>query len=77
MGGGQRNIMRHPEGASTLLLRLWVTSLPDEGPLLCSPGVAGRLTVIISALGSLSSMPFSVLVACGSRLGGRGVKGDS
>ena len=62
--------MRHPKGASTLLLGLWGTGLPDGGPLSCSPGVAYGPTVIMSALGSLSPVPFSVLVACGSRLGG-------
>ena len=69
--------MRHPEGASTLLLGIQGTGLPDGGPLSCSPGAACGPMVIISASGSLSPMPFSVLVACGSRLGGRGVKGDS
>ena len=53
MGGRRRNIMECPNGASTLLSRLRVTGLPDKGPLLSSPGMAGRPTVIISASGSL------------------------
>ena len=40
-------------------------------------GEAGRLTVIISASANLSPMYINVLTASGSRLGGRGVKGDS
>ena len=75
-GGGSRDIMRHPTGASTLLSRHPVTVLPDEGPLPFSPGVAGMSTVIISAFVKLSPMYISVPTTSGSRLGGRGVKGD-
>ena len=53
-GGGWRDITRCPGGTSTLLLRHLVTGLPDGGPLLSSPGVAGRLTVIVSASANLS-----------------------
>ena len=70
MGGGQRNIMRHPNGVSTLLLRLWVTGLPDRGPLPSSPGMAGRLTVIVSASAKLSPVYIGVLTVSGRRLGG-------
>ena len=69
--------MRCPSGASTLLSRLWVTGLPDGGPLLSSPGVAGRLTVIASASANLSPIYIAVLTASRSRLGGRRVNGDS
>ena len=77
MGGGRRNITRHPNGASTLLLRLRVTSLPDGGPLPSSPGMAGRPTVIISTSAKLSPTYIGVPTVSGSRLGGQGVKGDS
>ena len=63
--------------ASTLLLRLLANGLPDGGPLPSSPGVVGRPTIIVSASTNLSPMYISVLTASGSRLGGRGVKGDS
>ena len=76
-GGGWRDITRHPGGASTLLMRHPVTGLPYGGPFPFSPGVAGRLTVIISASANLSSAYINVPTASGSRLGGRGVKGDS
>ena len=76
-GGGWRDITRCPGGASTLLSRHPVTGLPDGGPFLSSPGVAGRLTVIVSASANLSPAYINVLTASGSRLGGRGVKGDS
>ena len=69
--------MRHPSGASTLLLRHLVTGLPDGGPLPSSPGAAGRLTVIVSASANLSPTYISVLTASWSRLGDRGVEGDS
>ena len=69
--------MRHPSGASTLLLRCQVTDLPDGGPLLSSPGAAGSPTVIVLASANLSPTFLSVPTASGSRLGGRGVKGDS
>ena len=68
--------MRRPGRVPTLLSRHPVTGLPDRGPLPSSPGVAGRPTVIVSALGNLSCMYINVLTASGSRLGGRGVKGD-
>ena len=71
------DIMRHPSWASTLLARRQLIGLPDGGPLLSSPGMAGRLTAIASALGSLSPMYVGVLTTSGSRLGGRRVKGDS
>ena len=41
------------------------------------PGAAGRPTVIVSALANLSPTYINVPAASGSRLGGRGVKGDS
>ena len=69
--------MRHPSGVSTLLSRHPVTGFPNGGPLPSSPGVAGRLTVIVSASANLSPMYINVPTASGSRLGGRGVKGDS
>ena len=69
--------MRHPSGASTLLSGCPVTGLPDGGPLPSSPGAAGRQTVIVSAYANLSPPYISVPTASGSRLGGRGVKGDS
>ena len=69
--------MRHPSGASTLLLRHPVTGFPDGGPLSSSPGAAGRPTVIISASANLSPTYISVPTASGSRLGDRGVKCDS
>ena len=75
--GGWRDITRHPGGAPTLLLRHLVTGLPDGGPLPSSPGVAGRPTVTVSTLGNLSPAYINVLTAGGSRLCGRGVKGDS
>ena len=76
-GGGWRDIMRYPSWASTLLVGRQLIGLPDGGPLSSSSGMAGRLTAIISALGSLSPTYISVLTISGSRLGGRGVKGDS
>ena len=69
--------MRHPSWASTLLARHRLIGLPDGGPLLSSSGMAGRLTAIILALGSLSPTYIDVPTVSGSRLGGRGVKGDS
>ena len=42
-----------------------------------SLGVAGGLTVTISASSNLPPMCISIMTACGSRFGGRGVKGDS
>ena len=63
--------------ASTLLVRHRLIDLPDGGPLPSSPGMAGRQTAIVSASGSLSPAYVGVLTASGSRLGGRGVKGDS
>ena len=69
--------MRCPSGVSTLLSRHPVTGLPDGGPLPSSPGAAGRPTVIVSALANLSPTYINVPAASGSRLGGRGVKGDS
>ena len=69
--------MRCPSGASILLLRHPVTGLHDGGPLPSSPGVAGRLTVIISTSVTLSPAYINVPTASGSRLGGGGVKGDS
>ena len=69
--------MRLPRGASTLLLRWPVTGLPDGGPLLSSPGVAGRLAGLASATTDLFPAFLSVLAADWSGLGGRGVKGDS
>ena len=69
--------MRRPTWVSTLLVGHWLIGLPDGGPLSSSSGMAGRLTVIISALGSLSPVYISVPTVSGSRLGGRGVKGDS
>ena len=69
--------MRCPSWASTLLARHRLIGLLDGGPLPSSPGMAGRLTAIISASGSLSPVYVGVLAASGSRLGGRGVKGDS
>ena len=69
--------MRHPSWASTLLAGRQLIGLPDGGPLSSSSGMAGRLTAIISALGSLSPVYISVLTVSGSRLGGQRVKGDS
>ena len=69
--------MRCPGGVPTLLSRHPVTGLSDGGPLPSSPRAAGRLTVNISASGNLSPMYINVLTASGSRLSGRGVKGDS
>ena len=69
-GGGLRDIMRHPSWASTLLVRHRLVGLPDGGSLLSSSGMAGRLTAIISASGSLSPMYISVPTVSGSRLGG-------
>ena len=69
--------MRHPGGVPTLLSMHPVTGLPDGGPFLSSPGVVGRLTVIISASANLSPVYINVPTASGGRLGGRGVKGDS
>ena len=69
--------MRHPGKTPTLLLRHPVAGLPGGGPLLSSPRVAGRPMVIILAPGNLSPVYVNVLTASGSRLGGRGVKGDS
>ena len=69
--------MRRPSGASTLLSRHPVTGLPDGGPLPSSPGAAGRPTVIVLASANLSPAYINVPTASGSRLGGRGVKGDS
>ena len=68
--------MRHPGGVPTLLARHLVTGLPDRGPIPSSPRVAGRLTVIVSALDNLSPMYVNVLTTSGSQLSGRGVKGD-
>ena len=76
-GGGWRDIMRCPSGASTLLSRHPVTGLPGGGPLPSSPRVAGRPTVIVSASANLSPTYINVPTANGSRFGGRGVKGDS
>ena len=76
-GGGWRDIMRCPGVAPTLLSRHLVTGLPDGGPLPSSPGVAGRSTAIVSTSGNLSPTYINVLTASGSRLVGRGVKGDS
>ena len=76
-GGRWRDITRQPSWVSTLLARHWLIGLPDGGPLPSSPGMAGRLTAIISALCSLSPMYVSVPTASRSRLGGRGVKGGS
>ena len=70
MGGGWGNITRHPNGVSTLLLRLWVTGLPHGGPLLSSPGMADRPIVIISASGSLSPTYIGVPTVSGCRLAG-------
>ena len=69
--------MRHPSWASTLLARHWLIGLPDGGSLPSSNGMAGRPTAIILALGSLSPTYVGVLTTSGSRLGGRGVKGNS
>ena len=69
--------MRCPSWASTPLVGHWLIGCPDGGPLLSSSGTAGRPTAIISASGSLSPMYVDVLTISGSRLGGRGVKGDS
>ena len=69
--------MRHPGWASTLLVRHRHIGLPEGGPLSSSSGVAGRPMAIISASGSPSPVYISVLTISGSRLGGRGVKGDS
>ena len=66
-----------PSWVSTLLVRCQLVSLPDGGPLLTSSGMAGRLTAIIQASGSLPPMYISVQTVSGSRLGGRGVKSDS
>ena len=76
-GGGWRDIMRHPSRVPTLLMRHLVTGLPDGGPFPSSPGVAGRLTVIISAFANLSLAYINISTASGGRLEGRGVKGDS
>ena len=69
--------MRCPSWASTLLVGHQLIGLPDGGPLSSSSGIAGRPMAIISASGSLSPMYISVLTISGSRLGGRGVKGES
>ena len=69
--------MRHPSWASTLLVRRRLIGLPDGGPLSSSSGMAGRPTAIISASGSLSPVYISVPTVSESRLGDRGVKGDS
>ena len=69
--------MRCPSWASTLLVGHRLIGLPNGGSLLSSSGMAGRPTAIISASGSLSPTYISVLTISGSRLGGRGVKGDS
>ena len=69
--------MRCPGWASTLLAGCQLIGLPDGGPLSSSSGMAGRPTAIISASGSLPPMYVSVLTISGSRLGGRGVRGDS
>ena len=76
-GGGWRDITRCPDGAPTLLSRHPVTGLPDRGPLPSSPRAGGRPTVTVSTSGNLSPAYINVLTARGSRLGGRGVKGDS
>ena len=62
--------MRFPSWTSTLLVRRWLVGLPDGGPLSSSSGMAGRLTAIISASGSLSPTYISVPTVSGSRLGG-------
>ena len=76
-GGGWRVITRHPSWESTLLAGCQLIGFPDEGPLSSSSGMAGRPMAITSALSSLSPMYVCVLTISGSRLGGRGVKGDS
>ena len=76
-GGGWRDITRCPSWASTLLAGHHLIGLPDGGPLLSSSGMAGRLTAITSASDSLSPTYVCALTIRGSRLGGRGVKGDS
>ena len=71
------DIARHPRGVLTHLTRHLLTGHPDRGPLSCSFGVTGRLAVIVSALHTLPPMYIGILTTCGSRFGGRGVKGDS
>ena len=69
--------MRCPGRAPPSLARLWVTCLPDGRLTLSPPRVAGRPTLLISALGILSPVHINVLIAGGSRLVGRRVKSDS
>ena len=71
------DIVRCPRGVLTYLMRCLLTGHPDRGPLSRSLGIIGRLAVIISALSTLPPMYIGVLTTCGSRFGGRGVKGDS
>ena len=66
-----------PQLASTFLVGCRLIGLPNGGSLLSSSGMVGRLMAIILASGSLSPMYVGVLTISGSRLGGRGVKGDS
>ena len=66
-----------PRGALTHLAWCLLTGRPNGGPLLHSPGVTGRLGVIILALSSLSPMTIGILTACSHRFVSGGVKSDS
>ena len=71
------DIVRCPRGAFTHLVRCLLTGCPSGGPHSCSPGVTGRLAVIISASGSLSPTAIGIRTTRGSHFVSRGVKGDS
>ena len=63
----------HPPSCQGIGLLVFLMEDPSRPP----PGAAGRPTVIVSASANLSPMYIGVPAASGSRLGGRGVKGDS
>ena len=63
-------------GAHPLAQHL-LTGHPNGGPLTRSPGVTGRLGVIISASSSLPPATIGILTTCGCKFIGGGVEGDS
>ena len=61
----------------THLAQHLLTGRPNGGPLTHSPGVTGRLGVIILALSSLPPVTIGILTACSHKFVSGGVKGDS